>query len=88
MNYADHAKEMGGEVPAEPIIFLKPNTSVIGPGETINWPAMSDRVDYEGELALVIGRICKDVPKERAHEVIFGYTIANDVTSRDLQKKD
>lgn len=87
-NYADHAKEMGGEVPAEPIIFLKPNTSVIGPGETINWPAMSDRIDYEGELALVIGRICKDVPKERAHEVIFGYTIANDVTARDLQSRD
>jgi 2-keto-4-pentenoate hydratase/2-oxohepta-3-ene-1,7-dioic acid hydratase in catechol pathway len=79
-NYADHAKEMGGEVPDEPIIFLKPNTSVIGPNDTIVWPGMSDRVDFEGELAIVIGRICKDVPK--------GYTIGNDVTARDLQKKD
>lgn len=87
-NYADHAKEMGGEVPQEPIIFLKPNTSVIGPGDTIAWPAMSDRVDFEAELAIVIGRICKDVPKERAKDVIFGYTLANDVTARDLQKKD
>ena len=87
-NYADHAKEMGGEVPEEPIIFLKPNTSVIGPDDTIVWPAISDRVDYEGELAIVIGRICKDVPKERANDVIFGYTIGNDVTARDLQKKD
>ncbi len=87
-NYADHAKEMGGEVPEEPIIFLKPNTSVIGPDDTIVWPGMSDRVDFEGELAIVIGRICKDVPKERAHDVIFGYTIGNDVTARDLQKKD
>ncbi|MBI3430029.1 MAG: fumarylacetoacetate hydrolase family protein [Actinobacteria bacterium] len=87
-NYADHAKEMGGEVPQEPIIFLKPNTSVIGPGDTIAWPAMSDRVDFEAELAIVIGRICKDVPKERASDVIFGYTLANDVTARDLQKRD
>lgn len=87
-NYADHAKEMGGEVPEEPIIFLKPNTSVIGPDDTIVWPAMSDRVDFEGELAIVIGRICKDVPMERANDVIFGYTIGNDVTARDLQKKD
>ena len=87
-NYADHAKEMGGEVPDEPIIFLKPNTSVIGPGDTIAWPAMSERVDFEAELAIVIGRICKDVPKERAGDVIFGYTLANDVTARDLQKRD
>ncbi len=87
-NYADHAKEMGGEVPTEPVIFLKPNTSVIGPGDTIVWPAMSDRVDHEAELAIVIGRICKDVPKERYADVIFGYTLGNDVTARDLQKKD
>lgn len=87
-NYADHAKEMGGDIPEEPIIFLKPNTSVIGPDDTIAWPAMSDRVDFEGELAIVIGRICKDVPKERANDVIFGFTIGNDVTARDLQKKD
>jgi len=87
-NYADHAKEMGSEVPAEPIIFLKPNTSVIGPGDTIVWPAMSERVDFEAELAIVISRICKDVPKERVNDVIFGYTLANDVTARDLQSKD
>ena len=87
-NYADHAAEMGSEVPSEPIIFLKPNTSVIGPNDTIVWPAMSERVDHEAELAIVIGRICKDVPRERVNDVIFGYTVANDVTARDLQKKD
>ncbi len=87
-NYADHAAEMDSVVPEEPIIFLKPNTSVIGPNDTIQWPRMSDRVDFEGELAIVISRICKDVPKERFADVIFGYTIANDVTARDLQKKD
>jgi 2-keto-4-pentenoate hydratase/2-oxohepta-3-ene-1,7-dioic acid hydratase in catechol pathway len=87
-NYADHAAEMGGKVPDEPIIFLKPNTAVIGPNDTIVWPEMSERVDHEVELAIVIGRICKDVPKERVSDVIFGYTIANDVTARDLQKKD
>jgi len=87
-NYADHAAEMGGVVPDEPVIFLKPNTSVIGPNDTIIWPEMSARVDHEAELAIVIGRLCKDVPKERVNDVIFGYTIANDVTARDLQKKD
>ena len=87
-NYADHAAEMGSDVPSEPIIFLKPNTSVIGPNDTIVWPAMSERVDHEAELAIVIGRICKDVPRERVNDVIFGYTVANDVTARDLQKKD
>ena len=87
-NYADHAAEMNSEVPTEPIIFLKPNTSVIGPMDTIIWPSMSERIDHEAELAIVIGRICKDVPRERVNDVIFGYTIANDVTARDLQKKD
>ena len=87
-NYADHAAEMNSAVPTEPIIFLKPNTSVIGPNDTIQWPRMSERVDFEGELAIVIGRICKDVPVERFSDVIFGYTIANDVTARDLQSKD
>ena len=87
-NYADHAAEMGSDVPKEPVIFLKPNTSVIGPNDTIVWPEMSERIDHEAELAIVIGRICKDVPKERVNDVIFGYTIANDVTARDLQKKD
>lgn len=87
-NYADHAAEMNSAVPDEPIIFLKPNTSVIGPGEIINWPRMSERIDHEVELAIVISRICKDVPQERVNDVIFGYTIANDVTARDLQTKD
>ena len=87
-NYADHAAEMGWVVPEEPIIFLKPNTSVIGPNDTIVWPEMSERIDHESELAIVIGRLCKDVPIERVSDVIFGYTIANDVTARDLQKKD
>jgi 2-keto-4-pentenoate hydratase/2-oxohepta-3-ene-1,7-dioic acid hydratase in catechol pathway len=87
-NYADHAAEMDSVVPSEPIIFIKPNTSVIGPNETIVWPKMSERVDHEAELAIVIGRICKEVPAAKYKDVIFGYTIANDVTARDLQKKD
>ncbi|MDF5753362.1 fumarylacetoacetate hydrolase family protein [Spongiactinospora sp. TRM90649] len=88
-NYADHAREMGGEPPAEPVIFSKPSTSVIGPGEGIVYPGkLTERVDFEGELAVVIGRLCREVPVERATEVIFGYTCANDVTARDLQKKD
>ena len=87
-NYADHAAEMNSAVPEEPIIFLKPNTSVIGPNDLIQWPRMSERVDHEAELAIVISRICKDVPLERVNDVIFGYTIANDVTARDLQTKD
>ena len=87
-NYADHAAEMDSEVPSEPIIFIKPNTSVIGPNELITWPRMSERVDYEAELAIVIGRICKEVPASKAKDVIYGYTLANDVTARDLQKKD
>ena len=87
-NYADHAAEMDSVVPSEPIIFIKPNTSVIGPNETIIWPRMSERVDHEAELAIVIGRICKEVPAAKYKDVIFGYTLANDVTARDLQKKD
>jgi 2-keto-4-pentenoate hydratase/2-oxohepta-3-ene-1,7-dioic acid hydratase in catechol pathway len=87
-NYAAHAAEMDSEVPKEPLMFLKPNTSVIGPGDPIFYPTQSHRVDYEGELAVVIGRICRDVPAEQATDVIFGYTVANDVTARDLQKSD
>ncbi|MGN6300501.1 MAG: fumarylacetoacetate hydrolase family protein [Angustibacter sp.] len=87
-NYADHAKEMGGEAPAEPLMFLKPNTSVIGPDDPIVLPRQSREVHYEGELAVVIRRICKDVPVERVPEVIYGYTCANDVTARDLQRGD
>lgn len=87
-NYADHAAEMGGEAPAEPLLFLKPNTSVVGPQTPIVLPSASRDVHYEGELAVVIGRMCKDVPIERAGDVIFGYTCANDVTARDLQRSD
>lgn len=87
-NYADHAKEMGNEVPATPLMFLVPNTAVIGPGDPVVIPAMTEEVHYEGELAVVIGRIAKDVPAERAKDVIYGYTCANDVTARDLQRGD
>jgi 2-keto-4-pentenoate hydratase/2-oxohepta-3-ene-1,7-dioic acid hydratase in catechol pathway len=88
-NYAEHAREMGGEPPPEPVIFLKPSTSVVGPGDPVAYPAaLSERVDFEGELAVVIGRLCREVPPPRVREVIFGYTCANDVTARDLQAKD
>jgi 2-keto-4-pentenoate hydratase/2-oxohepta-3-ene-1,7-dioic acid hydratase in catechol pathway len=87
-NYADHAKEMGSDVPTEPLMFLKPNTSVVGPGDQIFYPPQTENLHYEGELAVVIGRICRDVPAEQATDVIHGYTIANDVTARDLQKSD
>ncbi len=88
-NYADHVREMGNEPPAEPVIFLKPSTAVIGPRDPIAYPVqLSDRVDFEGELAVVIGRLCREVPAARVPEVIFGYTCANDVTARDLQARD
>lgn len=87
-NYADHAREMGGEVPAAPMIFLKPSTSVIGPGDPITLPWQSEQVEHEAELAVVIGRLCRDVPEDRVHEVVLGYTCANDVTARDLQRTD
>ncbi|HET8640490.1 MAG TPA: fumarylacetoacetate hydrolase family protein [Pseudonocardiaceae bacterium] len=87
-NYADHAQEMGGEAPASPVIFLKPSTSVIGPNAAIRLPPDSARVDYEGELALVIGAPCRDVPAARAAGVVLGYTVANDVTARDQQQAD
>ena len=87
-NYRDHAAELGNEVPAEPMMFLKPNTSVIGPGDAIVRPTQSERTDYEGELAAVIGRVAKNVSVEDALDYVFGYTIGNDVTARDLQKTD
>ena len=87
-NYADHATEMGGDVPEQPLVFLKPSTSVVGSGDPIAYPPSSTRVDYEGELAVVIGRLCRDVPESRAAEVVFGYTCANDVTARDQQATD
>ena len=88
-NYADHAREMGSEPPAEPVLFLKPSTAVVGHGDPIAYPVkLTQRVDYEGELAVIIGRLCREVPAAQAAEVIFGYTCANDVTARDLQARD
>ncbi|MEU8899439.1 fumarylacetoacetate hydrolase family protein [Nocardia sp. NPDC048505] len=87
-NYAAHAAEMGGPAPEEPVIFMKPSTAIIGPNAPIILPPSSSQVDYEGELAVVIGRPCKDVPAARAKDVILGYTVANDVTARDQQRKD
>ncbi len=87
-NYADHAAELGNEVPPAPLMFLKPNTSVIGPGDPILLPSFSDEISYEAELAVVIGRICKDVPLDRVDDVVFGYTCANDLTARDAQRTD
>ena len=88
-NYAAHARELGSEPPAEPILFLKPSTSVTGPADAIAYPVkLTERVDYEGELAVIIGRLCREVPKDRAEDVIFGYACANDVTARDLQARD
>ena len=87
-NYREHAAEMGGEAPEEPLLFLKPNTSVIGPGDPIVLPRQSEQVEHEGEVAVVIGRIAKNVAEADAASVIFGYTIANDVTARDLQRRD
>jgi 2-keto-4-pentenoate hydratase/2-oxohepta-3-ene-1,7-dioic acid hydratase in catechol pathway len=87
-NYAAHAAELGNDVPTEPLMFLKPNTSVIGPGDPIFYPPQTQNLHFEGELAVVIGRICRDVPPEQATDVIHGYTIGNDVTARDLQRSD
>lgn len=87
-NYREHAAEMGGEAPGEPLLFLKPNTAVIGTEDTIVLPPQSARVEHEGELAIVIGSIAKNVRAADADQVIFGYTVANDVTARDLQKSD
>ena len=89
-NYADHAKELGNDVPTEPLIFLKPPTAVIAPGDKIARPKhLSQRVDFEGELTVVIGKSCRNLgPKDDVKPYILGYTCANDVTARDLQKKD
>ncbi|MGH3330934.1 MAG: fumarylacetoacetate hydrolase family protein [Nocardioidaceae bacterium] len=87
-NYAEHAAEMGSDVPDEPLMFLKPNTTVVGPGDPVFYPRQSSNVHYEGELAVVIGRICRDVTPDRVKDVVYGYTVANDVTARDLQKSD
>jgi 2-keto-4-pentenoate hydratase/2-oxohepta-3-ene-1,7-dioic acid hydratase in catechol pathway len=87
-NYADHAKEMGGTVPDEPMLFFKPNTAVVGPFDPVVLPRGSEEVSYEGELAVVIKTITKGVKAENAAECIYGYTIANDVTARDWQRAD
>ncbi len=87
-NYHDHAAEMGGTAPEAPLLFLKPNTSVIGPDDAIVIPPQSQRVEHEGELAIVIGRIAKNVRVEDALDYVFGYTVAVDVTARDLQYAD
>jgi 2-keto-4-pentenoate hydratase/2-oxohepta-3-ene-1,7-dioic acid hydratase in catechol pathway len=87
-NYADHAKELGNEAPPEPIIFLKPSTALLSPGGTIVRPAISQRVDYEGELAIVIGREARAVRRADWRTYVRGFACANDVTARDLQKKD
>ncbi len=87
-NYRDHAAEFGNDVPAEPLLFFKPNTSVIGPGDAIVRPVQSQQVDFEGELAVVIGSVARNVSPEKALEHVFGYTVANDVTARDLQRSD
>ncbi|WP_146843132.1 fumarylacetoacetate hydrolase family protein [Cellulomonas composti] len=87
-NYADHAAEHGVEVPTQPLLFLKPNTSVIGPDDPIVLPDWSEHVEHEAELAIVIGKVTKDVPVERALDHVFGYTVANDVTARDIQRSD
>ncbi|MEU6442722.1 fumarylacetoacetate hydrolase family protein [Streptomyces sp. NPDC047046] len=87
-NYAEHAKEMGDEVPEYPVTFFKPSTSVSGPGDPIPYPSFTEELSYEAELAVVIGRMCREVPRERAKDVILGYTCANDVTARDAQRRE
>lgn len=87
-NYAAHAAEMGNDVPPRPLIFLKPSTSVIGTFDTIRLPADSQQVEHEAELAIIVGKVAKDVPRDKAMDVVFGYTCANDVTARDQQRED
>ncbi len=87
-NYAEHAQEQGAEVPEIPLLFLKPPSAVIGPKETILLPPQSQQVDHEGELVVVIGKTCRWIQPEAAPEYILGYTVGNDVTARDLQRKD
>ncbi|MEV6629147.1 fumarylacetoacetate hydrolase family protein [Actinoplanes sp. NPDC051470] len=88
-NYADHAKELGNEVPKEPLIFIKPSTTVIGPNDAIRLPGVSKQVEHEAELAVVIGATgARRVDRAGAEKAIFGYTVGNDVTARDLQRSD
>jgi 2-keto-4-pentenoate hydratase/2-oxohepta-3-ene-1,7-dioic acid hydratase in catechol pathway len=87
-NYRDHAAELGRGLPEEPVLFMKPSTSIIGPGDAIVYPPQASRLDYEAELAIVIGKRCRNVGRDDAREYILGYTCLNDVTARDLQAKD
>ncbi|MCR8671333.1 fumarylacetoacetate hydrolase family protein [Agrococcus sp. HG114] len=87
-NYAKHAAELGNDVPSEPLVFLKPNTSVIGPNDAIVLPPESEDVQFEGEIALVIGRVARRLTRANALHAVFGVTVANDVTARDLQRRE
>jgi 2-keto-4-pentenoate hydratase/2-oxohepta-3-ene-1,7-dioic acid hydratase in catechol pathway len=87
-NYVEHAKELGNEVPTEPLLFLKPPSSLIGAGDAIVYPKLSQRVDFEGELGVIIGKTARHVKREHALDYVLGYTCVNDITARDLQKKD
>jgi 2-keto-4-pentenoate hydratase/2-oxohepta-3-ene-1,7-dioic acid hydratase in catechol pathway len=87
-NYVDHAKELGNPVPSEPLVFLKPPSSLVGSGDAIVYPAISESVHFEGELGVIMGKRARNVPRERAFDYIRGYTCVNDVTARDIQKKD
>lgn len=87
-NYVDHAAEFNNPVPEEPLIFLKPSTSVIGPGQPVVYPKLTKDLQYEGELVVVIGAVARHVPAEDVGQVILGYTVGNDMTARDLQRKD
>ena len=87
-NYADHAKELGNAVPSEPILFMKPPSAIVGPGMDIVRPASSDRVDFEGELGLVIGTKARNIRAAEWEDFVLGFTCVNDVTARDLQRRD
>jgi 2-keto-4-pentenoate hydratase/2-oxohepta-3-ene-1,7-dioic acid hydratase in catechol pathway len=87
-NYMDHVREMGNEPPTSPMLFLKPNTSVVGPDDPIVLPDWTQEVSYEAELAVVISKVCKDVTPQNAKSYVLGYTVANDVTARDAQRTD
>ncbi|MEU2790788.1 fumarylacetoacetate hydrolase family protein [Streptomyces sp. NPDC007100] len=87
-NYAEHARELDNAVPDVPVTFFKPSTSVVGPGDPVVYPSFSQEVHHEAELAVVIGRMCREVPRERVKDVVLGYTCANDITARDVQKRE
>ncbi|MDR0483304.1 MAG: fumarylacetoacetate hydrolase family protein [Cellulomonadaceae bacterium] len=88
LNYVDHIREMGHQMPQTPVLFLKPNTSVVGPDDPIVLPDWTQEVSYEVELAVVMGKLCKDATEESARSYVLGYTVGNDVTARDAQKTD